>query len=206
MDTDPPLEPIEEPADLRRERRIAEARRLGAERRPQREAELRAKRERLRREIASIHPDEAQRLISIAEQDMDARYLGPIANPYEWRRAADVAREVAIAAARDRSTITYGEIKLAVFRATGWLVGYSMFGSLVMETNRKDDGVPLSSIVVKKDSGVPGSGFADYVRGQGFDAPLETQQRQTSTTSAIWRTERDQLICQLTRLFSRKAS
>ncbi|MFH1103714.1 MAG: hypothetical protein V1757_02035, partial [Actinomycetota bacterium] len=59
----------------------------------------------------------------------------------------------------------------------GKLVGASMFGDLTMSINRKADGVLLSSIVVKRDTGKPGAGFTEFARSQGSKASLATLQK-----------------------------
>ena len=168
---------VDDAPDVRRDERIRQAREASSARGPEREAEQERLRGQLDRELASIGPDEAQRLVSVAEHSPDAKYLGPDATPVEWKQAVAAARRVTIEAARRGETITYAAIKLAVYRDTGLLVGYSMFGTLVMETNQKADGVLLSSIVVKKDTGAPGSGLLEYARSQGFDEPVATMQR-----------------------------
>ena len=88
-----------------------------------------------------------------------------------------IARKTAIDAARRGVTITYGEIKFAVWQTLGMLVGYSMFAELAMSVNRKDDSVLLSSIIVHKADGRPGDGFFPYARRHGFDDPLATLQQ-----------------------------
>lgn len=160
-----------------RHERIRAARGGAAARAPDREGELRRKRECLKRDLAATDPESAQRIVSEAAMAADARYLGPDSTPIEWKSAVTIVRDVTIDAARRGETITCAAIRLAVLRDTAMLIGYSMFGRLVMETNRKDDRVLISSIVVKKDSGLPGSGFLAYARSQGFDEPLATIQR-----------------------------
>lgn len=160
-----------------REERIQEARRRAAADAPERHGRIAAESEALRQKTAAIGADDAQRLVTRAERDPEARFLGPDKTPAEWSLAVDVARDVAIEAAKRGQTITYGEIKFAVWQQLDMLVGYSMFANLVMSVNRKTDGVLLSSIIVHKDDGKPGAGFRPYAISQGFDEPIETSQR-----------------------------
>jgi hypothetical protein len=62
-------------------------------------------------------------------------------------------------------------------------VGHNSFGRLAMDTNRKADDCLLSSIIVQASTGQPGTGFLPYARSQGFDAPLDTLQRQAFDTA-----------------------
>lgn len=104
--------------------------------------------------------------------------LGPVKTPKEWERAVEIARLVTITRAKRHDTLTYGEIKWAIHDELQMLVGHSMFADLVAAVNEKSDGVLLSSIIVHQDDGRPGDGFLPYAREMGFDAPLETLQRQ----------------------------
>lgn len=161
---------------VNREQRIAAARKFAAERRPEREAALRKVKAALQREVADIDAARAQQIVTDAEQGRRAEYLGA-GTSRDWKAAVDIARRVTIDAARRGATITDGELKLAALRATGKLVGASMFGDLTMSINRKADGVLLSSIVVRRDTGKPGAGFTEYARSQGFKASLPTLQK-----------------------------
>ena len=169
--------PLRDNRHMGREDRMKEARRQAAANAPERDARLAAQRGALRRKTAAIGADEAQNLVSRAERDSTARFLGPNKTPAEWRLAIDIARDVTIEAAKRDHTITYGEIKFAVWQQLDMLVGYSMFANLVMSVNRKSDDVLPSSIIVHKDDGRPGAGFRPYAISQGFDEPIETSQR-----------------------------
>lgn len=162
---------------VKREDRIREARRRAAERAVERAAEARSKAARVHGEVTSLGSEAAQRRVSAAEQSGEFDYLGPIKTPHDWGTAVDIAREIAIEAARRRSTITYGEVKLAIHEMLGKLVGWSMFAELAMSVNKESDGVLLSSIIVHKDDGMPGDGFRPYAASMGFDEPLPTLQR-----------------------------
>jgi len=162
---------------MQREERIARARQAARERAPEITREKEAREALVRDRLAAAGPDEAQRLVSAAERAGDARFLGPDKTPAEWREAVAIARKTAIDAARRGVTITYGEIKFAIWQTLGMLVGYSMFAELAMGVNRRDDGVLLSSIIVHRDDRRPGAGFFPYARRQGFDAPLAALQR-----------------------------
>lgn len=161
-----------------REERIAEAKRRAEATRDSREAQAEQERERLATTIRHLSPADATHRASTINFDKSIESLGPEATPMEWSQAVEAARLVTIDAARRGNTITYGELRVAAFEATGMKVGHSMFGRLCMETNRHGDDCLLSSIIVKADTGIPGEGFAPYARSQGFSAPLETLQRQ----------------------------
>jgi hypothetical protein len=131
----------------------------------------------LQREVADTGPARAQQIVTDAEQGRRVEYLAPAATPRDWKAAVDIARRVTIDAARRGATITDGELKLAALRATGKLVGTSTFGELTMAINRKADGVLLSSIVVRRETGKPGAGFTEFARSQGSKASLATLQK-----------------------------
>lgn len=160
-----------------REQRIIEAREKAQAAAPKREAERRSREVRFRVELDGLTADEAQELVTRAEKEPGAIFIGPVKMAHEWREAVAIGRRVAIHAARNETTITYGDIKLAVFRLLGVLVGYSMFSDLAAQVNRKADGVLLSAIIVKKDTGRPGDGFYGFALTQGYDAPLEELQK-----------------------------
>jgi len=90
----------------------------------------------------------------------------------------EAARAVAIAAARRCQTVTYGELRVAAHEATGMKVGHNQYAALVMDVNRAADGCLLSAIVVRADTGEPGEGLLPFARRSGFEAPVETLQRQ----------------------------
>ncbi len=162
---------------VNREERIRKARRRAAERAPQREAEAAERAAQLHSKVSAVGAPAAQRRVSAAEQSPDAVYLGPQKSPREWDEAVGIARLTAIGAARQQRTITYGEIKWAIFDELQMLVGHSMFAELMVAVNEKSDGVLLSSIIVHQDDGKPGEGFLPYAREMGFEEPLETLQR-----------------------------
>lgn len=103
--------------------------------------------------------------------------MGPVSTPHEWALGVDAARAVSIEAARLRRTITYGELRVAAYEATGMKVGHNQFAELAISINRPGDGCLLSSIIVKADTGKPGAGFLPFARRQGFDQPVATMQR-----------------------------
>ena len=162
---------------MNREDRIREARRRAAASASQRREAERAAAASLHGHVTRLGPEEAQREVTAAQRSDGATYIGPVKTPDEWRRAGRIARNVTIEAARNRHTITYAELKLAVYETLGMLVGWSMFAELAMGVNRKADGVLLSSIIVHKDDGQPGDGFRPYALSQGFDDPVPTLQR-----------------------------
>lgn len=163
---------------MNREERIEKARRMAAENAPQREAIEQQRATRIAQRLSGIGASQAQRHVTAAEQSGNAEYLGPVKTPREWDQAVELARSVAITRARRRDTITFGEIKWAIFDELRMLVGHSMFAELMVAVNRKSDGVLLSSIIVHQDDGEPGEGFLPYAKDLGFDLPLKTLQRQ----------------------------
>ncbi len=163
---------------MNKEQRIEEARKR-AEVTSAERAEARAVAdEELRANIQDMTSQEAAAVASTINFDSSVKALGPIATPYEWDLAVAAARAVTIEAAKRGETITYGELRVAAYEATGMKVGHNSFGRLAMETNRKSDGCLLSSVIVQASTGEPGSGLLPYARSQGFDAPVETLQRQ----------------------------
>lgn len=163
---------------VNREERIEKARRMAAENAPQREADAKQQGSRIAQRLANVGASQAQRHVTAAEQSGDAEYLGPVKTPKEWDRAVEIARLVTITRAKRGDTITYGEIKWAIYDELQMLVGHSMFADLMVAVNQESDGVLLSSIIVHQDDGKPGEGFLPYARDMGFDLPLETLQRQ----------------------------
>jgi len=163
---------------MNREERIEKARRMAAGNAPRREAEAQQRSSRIAQRLSNVGVSQAQRHVTAAEQSDDAVYLGLVKTPREWERAVELARLVTITRAKRRDTITYGEIKWAIFDELHMLVGHSMFADLVVAVNRQSDGVLLSSIIVHQDDRKPGEDFLPYAKDQGFDLPLETLQRQ----------------------------
>ena len=163
---------------MNKEQRIAEARRLAEETSESRAQERAAdEQERLDR-IRNLSPTEAGRAASSINFDPSIKALGSVSTPHEWDLAVAAARAVTIDAARRGKTITYGELRVAAYEATGMKVGHNSFANLAMETNKKSDGCLLSSIIVRAEDGMPGDGFLPYARTQGFSDPLAAIQRQ----------------------------
>lgn len=151
---------------------------MAAENAPGREVDAQKRATRLHQRLSDVGASQAQRHVAAAERSDNAVYLGPLETPNEWDRAVELGRLVTITRARRRDTITYGEIKWAIFDELKMLVGHSMFPTLMEAVNRTSDGVLLSSIIVHQDDGTPGEGFLPYARQMGFDLPLEALQRQ----------------------------
>lgn len=162
-----------------REERIVEARRRASATHHERAAAAAVKQVELTEHIRDLTPLDASSQAATINLDTSIPSLGPESTPVEWDAAVEAARSVVIGAARRGEKITYGELRVAAYEATGMKVGHSMFGRLCMETNRASDQCLLSSIIVKTDTGEPGRGFVPYARSQGFDAPVETLQRMT---------------------------
>ncbi len=162
---------------MNRDERIVWARKKAAESAPVRAEELARKDTERAAEILALGPDGAGRAAQEIDRDDSVAWLGPVSTPHQWDQAVSAARVVAIAAAAQGRTLTYGELRVAAFKATGMKVGYSMYAQLAMSLNRKSDGCLLSAIVVQKDSGAPGDGFVPYARSEGFDEPVAVLQR-----------------------------
>ena len=128
-------------------------------------------------EILAMGSDDAGRVAQTIDRDDSVPWLGPIATPGQWSDAVVAARQVTIAAARQGRTITYGELRVAAYKATGMKVGHNQYADLAMAVNSGDDGCLLSAIILEKGSGEPGGGFLPYARDQGFDEPVATLQR-----------------------------
>ena len=150
---------------------------MAADNAPQQEAKAQQRASRVSQRLSNVGASQAQRHVTAAEQSGNAVYLGTAETPQEWDRAVELARLLTITRAKRRDTITYGEIKWAIFDELRMLVGHSMFATLMEAVNRESDGVLLSSIIVHQDDGKPGEGFLPYAREMGFDPPLETLQR-----------------------------
>jgi len=162
---------------MTRESRIAEARRRAEETSQERAAERAAADSSRIDKIRELSTEDAATTAADINFDSSIKALGPIATPHEWTVAVEAARQVAIDAARRGQTITYGELRVAAYEATGMKVGHNSFANLAMETNRKTDECLLSSIIVRAATGTPGDGFLPYARTQGFAEPLLTIQR-----------------------------
>lgn len=160
-----------------REKRIAEARRLAAERAPElariraEEAAVRAKR------LAALSPEELREEARAVSSSEDIEAMGPDKSPGEWATARIAIRAAVVGAARRQHTITYDEIRLVAYEATGMRLGYFMTGRMCAEQNRRCDGCLLSAIIVNSDTGRPGEGFEPFAAEQGFTEPLPTLQR-----------------------------
>ena len=162
---------------MNREERIAWAKRKAAETAPERARQREKDAAERSARIASMGSGEATKAAHVLNQDASIPWLGPVATPYEWTQAVAAARAVTIEAARRGQTITYGELRMAAYEATGMKVGHNQYAQLAMGVNQPSDGCLLSSIIVQSDSGQPGSGFLPFARRQGFEEPLRTLQR-----------------------------
>ena len=163
---------------VNREDRIEKARRMAAENAPRREALAQKQASRIAQRLSDVGASQAQRHVTAAEQSGNAAYLGPVETPREWERAVELARLVTIMRAKRRDTITYGEIKWAIFDEMRMLVDPAAFDDLLHAISREPNGVLLASIIVHPDDGKPSDDYLLAAMEMGFDLPLETLQRQ----------------------------
>lgn len=163
---------------MNREERIVKAKQMAAESAPERARQREREEAERSARIASMGPAEANRAAYVLHTDASIPWLGAVGTPYEWSQAVAAARDVTIEAARRRQTITYGELRVAAYEATGMKVGHNQYAELSMNINDPSDDCLLSSIIVKADTGEPGAGLYPFARRSGFDAPLPTLQRQ----------------------------
>jgi len=103
-----------------------------------------------------------------ATREKDTRWGIPLA---QWADARAGAREAMLAAARASQTITYSQLAQAVsdtgFRPRSWAL-MALLGEVCAEEDPVHD-VWIASLVVRKDSGMPGDGYFGYAEREGFD-------------------------------------
>jgi hypothetical protein len=97
-----------------------------------------------------------------------------------WADARSQARAALLERARAGATLTYAELARAVpitgFQPRSWALM-----ALLDEVCREEDpvhGVWIASLVVRRDTGIPGDGYFAYAEREGFD---------TSDRPAFWR-------------------
>jgi hypothetical protein len=97
-----------------------------------------------------------------------------------WEEARSLAREAILERARAGATITYAELAQAVavtgFRPRSWALMALL--SEVCDAEDPVHDVWIASLVVRKDSGVPGDGYFIYAEREGYD---------TSDRDTFWR-------------------
>jgi hypothetical protein len=98
----------------------------------------------------------------------------------QWADARELARAAMLARARARETITYAELAQAVsdtgFKPRSWAL-MALLGEVCRDEDPVHD-VWTASLVVRKDTGMPGDGYFGYAEREGFDV---------SDRSAFWR-------------------
>lgn len=151
---------------------------MAAERAPQPADEMHKRAARLHQRLANVGAAQAQRHVSAIEQTPEATYLDPVGTPMAWERAAEIARLVAIRRAKRRDTITYGEIKWAIYDDLKMLVAEGAFEQLLLAMSGLPDDVLLASICVDSSTGKPSDDLLLAAIELGFDLPAETLQRQ----------------------------
>lgn len=104
----------------------------------------------------------------MARAPKDTKWGYPIA---AWEAARDEMRSELRARARARETVTYAElceaIRVARFRPYSW-----SFMALLDEVCDADDrrtATVLASLVVRRDTGMPGEGYFRWAARNGFD-------------------------------------
>ncbi len=163
---------------MNREERIAWAKQKAAETAPERARQREHEEAERSERIAAMGSEEANREAYDLVRDKSIPWMGPVSTPAEWSQAMAAARAVTIEAARQRRTVTYGELRIAAYEVTGMKVGHSQFAELAENINEEADHCLLSSIVVTADTGEPGAGFLPFALRSGFDYPVATLQRQ----------------------------
>ena len=176
--TNPGARQLRENQEVNREERIEKARRMAAEKAPQQEAKAQQRANRVAQRLSNVGASQAQRHVTAAEQSGSAVYLEPVTTSHEWGRAVELARLVTIARAKRRDTVTYGEIKWAIFDEMRMLVDPAAFDDLVVAVNHESDGMLLASIIVHPETGKPSDDYLLAAMEMGFDLPLEALQRQ----------------------------
>jgi hypothetical protein len=133
---------------MNREERIAWARREAAEEAPERARQKQQNAGERSQRVVSMGSTKANWMADLLSQDDSIPWLGPVSQPYEWTQAVEAAREVTIEAARHSRTETYGELRIAAYKATDMKVGHNQFAELAMSANRPGDKCLLSAIIV----------------------------------------------------------
>ena len=99
-----------------------------------------------------------------------------------WADAREHARAAILSRARSRATITYAELAQAVsetgFRPRSWAL-MALLGEVCDAEDPVRD-VWIASLVVRKDTGIPGDGYFAFAEREGFD---------TSERAAFWRAQ-----------------
>lgn len=104
----------------------------------------------------------------------------------DWRAAKDQAESLIIARARERGTVTYSElcssITVARFKPYSWRLI-----ALLDEICSQEDaalGIVLASLVVRRDTGMPGEGYFAHAAKLGRDV---------SDREGFWRSEAERV-------------
>ena len=175
----------EEDGLMTRESRIEKARRLAAETSEERAAERAEDRQQAIVDISEMGSTAAIAEANRIKVDDSIGYLGPVATPIEWESALQAARDVVLEKASDGQLLTYGELQVASYHATGLKIGHSMYGRFCMELNQHDDhGCLISSIIVHQGTEDPGPGLIPYARSLGLDKSVKTLQGEVFATFA----------------------
>lgn len=101
----------------------------------------------------------------------------------EWDESRLRLRDLLVRVAEDRSTVTYSEAALVAFGGR-FSPRSSALAQLLEEVCTIEDaerGVMLGSVVVRKDSGIPGAGYFTFAR--------EELARDGVTDRALWEKE-----------------
>ncbi|PJF45190.1 MAG: hypothetical protein CUN55_00030 [Phototrophicales bacterium] len=99
-----------------------------------------------------------------------------------WEAVKQEVREILIECARQRKTITYGELSSRLKTAHIPAYSYAMsalLGEIIREGEAEEWGI-LATLVVRKSDGLPGAGYFKAMAARGIPA---------SEYRAIWETE-----------------
>lgn len=88
-----------------------------------------------------------------------------------WQAAKEEVHDILIECARQRQTITYGELSRRLTTATIPARSYAMsaiLGEIIRDDEPEEWGV-LATLVVRKSDGLPGAGYFKAAAARGLD-------------------------------------
>ena len=89
----------------------------------------------------------------------------PVRKRPEWQDAKTTLREMLAEAARSRATVTYADVALRVFGGTVPARSRLIMDLLaeVDEEVEREEGIVIATLVVRRDSGLPGAGYFTFL-------------------------------------------